>query len=111
MRVRSCGKTAPFRNEGCGTQLPASCGSWALLSLLLGVGDLLVFLGLLVEGAEDFAPLVVGILRQGPGARGRLPGFGEHDGVVDGDLVDEVVLGGTGEAFDDVLLLAGEPAG
>src|ERR1700674_4351795 len=46
-----------------------------------------------------------------PMARSRGPGFRQHLGVFDRDLVDQVVHRRTAEAFDDVLLIAMEPPG
>src|SRR5579872_1460211 len=70
---------------------------------------LLVFLRLLVVCTEVFLPLVVGVLRQCPFTGRRSPGLGQHYGVVNGDLVDEVVFRGTREALDHALLLAVQP--
>src|SRR2546426_10160416 len=69
----------------------------------------LYFRWFLIKGAENLRPIIVGILRQRPRTRRRLPGFCQHDGVLNGDLVGEVVLRGASDALDHMHLVTRPP--
>src|SRR5262245_44772261 len=63
----------------------------------------------LVQSTEGLRPILVGILRQRPCTRRRLPGFCQHHGVLDGDLVGEVVLRGASDALDHMHFVTRPP--
>ena len=67
--------------------------------------DGLKFLRVLLIRAVKLLQAFV-IARQRPTTRRRVPGFREHLGVLDGDLVDEVIQRRTADVLDHMLLVA-----
>src|SRR4029077_14415437 len=84
-----------------------------LARLLVLVSRLLVHvfpeLWFVIPRADKFCPDVVGVLRQCPCQRRRNERLHEYYGVLNSDLVGEIVFRSPAEAFDDMLLLAVEP--
>src|SRR5689334_727700 len=64
----------------------------------------------LVRRADVFGPEVVGILRQRPRTSCVNVGLRQDYWILDHEVVVQVVLRGSGEAFDDVLLIARMPS-
>src|SRR5215510_12342513 len=93
--------------------LPAILGGGitaALLVILLRLlVEVLVHLRLLVRGADVFRPDVVWILRERPHVRRGGERLHQHFGVLDRQLIHQVILRRAAEALDDMLLLAVQP--
>src|SRR5580700_5544999 len=79
------------------------------LEVRLRMAFFLPFLRLFVGGAEEFVEIVIGNDRQGPFAGCGGPRLSENHGIVDGGLVDNVVLRGSGDALDYVFVFAMKP--